>query len=239
MARLVLNGRSVDVSPRQNALEALHAANAERRVLVPAAFFTRFLLDCSATRFLHDIPSELDVQTCRKFHTGTAFVVSAKGKALGQRVETQFSFAGETKTLVYKPRREHGGLVDVLLLCDQGFRGDEPQVKLTDVSRGRIITREDLLAAPEVAMSFKGEVRAVRLTQRHIAVFERVGDEAAYSLVSDKAGVGLGELTYHHPLGATDQYYRHVVLRFGYFSDSAREGYVPSGCFNSLSFAPE
>ncbi len=146
-------------------LEGLSTYNLARKAMLPISAFSDIALGNGASRDFKPLPDGLRFE---KFHVGTAAVVGAHGKALGDSVVTECQYYGIKKKVFFRPSNGQAGLVDTMLLCDQGFAPDgKPLVPLLDSESGNpISTPAEMIAAKGVIMEFNGEVHPLELPNR-------------------------------------------------------------------------
>ena len=190
MGVFVVANQRLEVSGRHSWLEAIHQSNMARRVMKPNSFFNEVLLGKDKGKF-KPIPDEiLDV---RPLYTGTVGVVGAKGKPLGDTVESQCEYAGSIKTVVTKPDSDEVGLVDTMVLCDHGFAADgKPFLALINARTEKPIrSDEEMGEANTVLLKLNGQTRCYILQRRDGGLLEVVGNENTTIYVSDSATLGL------------------------------------------------
>lgn len=193
MAKAIAFVKPVRVAPKKEKatwLEAIHTNNINRRTIVPNAFFNRLLLEKDGCGKFKEIPKE--VAAIKPWHTGTAFAVEREGKKFRKRIEILCNYEGSEKTVVYNIEKEYSGLCDIMLLCDQGFEGDKLLIELLNaLNKKPINTVEDMVGASEILLKFNGKTRQFKIETRNGGVFEAVGNEKTFGMVSSDAALGL------------------------------------------------
>jgi len=176
--------------PNLTQLEAILMGNNTRRTIASRQFFNRLLLEKDAAGNYLPIPKEF--LSIHPWLEGRFCAHGAKGKPFGSSIERQFTHNGATKLLIYKISWEQRGLIDIMLMCDHGFRVGIPTIQLLNAANDKQIASLD--EADSIILKFDGEVIQFQIKERgqneNGILFEKIGTERLRLIVPEESGIG-------------------------------------------------
>lgn len=176
--------------PNLTPLEAILKGNTIRRAIASRQYFNRMLLEKDAAGNYLPIPKKF--LSIHPWLEGRFCAHEAEGKPFGPSIESQFTHNGAIKLLIYKIRLEHRGLVDIMLMCDHGFRVGIPTLQLLNAANDKQIASLD--EADSIVLKFDAEVIQFQMKDRgqneNGILFEKIGTERLRLIVPEESGIG-------------------------------------------------
>ena len=135
------------------------------------------------------------IQNVVRLHTGTAFVIGDPGSRIGKGLTAKCYFEGKLKRVSFDATDDQAGFVNTAILCDQGFAPDgRPHIQFfnPETSNWRpISSREEMVAATEVIMTFDASAYPHTIQNRNGGAFEMFRGETLCAWIPYNASMGL------------------------------------------------
>jgi hypothetical protein len=243
---IVVAGRKFGVAPRRYTwLEAIHKKNIEGKRLASHSVFNEIVYNITGNR---KGPLQNEFINAEPLYSGTIGILGASGKPLGNYLETQCMCMGNMKAVVVN-LVEFASLVDILLMCDQGFSAPHrnpifpdgvPFLQLSNRKTGKpILTDEDMGEADEVLLTLAQIGRFFIINERKGGrdggIFEELPVNPKIPAITTHRSDLTKVITYAESMA---RLIWHPASHFGKtytsFSDSQVIGLLARGCPNAF-----